>query len=692
MNLSSLYAPAQQYALPHTAAVYPHDYTSLPPLASALAPSESPMPGLLQAHHREAIENPDAMARMRAQADLLTRAGVMPNGALALAQPAPTADTSAALPGLYAAAAGVQDGQYDRFTLPAPQWDGRQYQQTQTKDFEAPYGPRSQSHPTVPSFSAAGAAGGEPSLQTHPPTTVTSSSFDPGAGSTATYQHATLPPATSLYTHHPPHHQHSRSDDVSSSEGDFGSDAGSTSTGPSHSIPSSASSSAVHLPLPGLNNFRTRSDKEAFDQRYPTDAQGQTHPHEGEGGFSSAFGLMSLDDPNVIAGLASDGQPFFSGLTPSGFTPGNLTGPGGLLATPTQDLIAQLKSAGGREGENKDMRDFWKMYLKTPLTGPNSAGGLMFPLQTPTGPGAQLGSGLTGSLAGRPSPTRRHSRVASLPSMKTPPLFTDERYGSSFARPSTGDHYDSHPHPSQSQHAQQPAGGYNSTVRTTLHDAEDLKSYEQAVLARKAPMNLNLIPKRKGSLANPSTGGAPPNPAAMKSKSMSPVVPHSSFPANVSSSVGGGSKIAELLNRPGSSSSAGTSGTNESAGSGMSAPSETSTANTTVSQASSSLAHAFGSEHGAPSAPDSQVQASGAGSYLSAPTYRPSFKRIASQTLGPENAKRALLGPAGWDHDEEDEEGEEGIAEEEEEEEHPSARMTIAEGARQASLAAPTLS
>ena len=33
----------------------------------------------------------------------------------------------------------------------------------------------------------------------------------------------------------------------------------------------------------------------------------------------------------------------------------------------------------------------------------------------------------------------------------------------------------------------------------------------------------------------------------------------------------------------------------------------------------------------------------------SAASYRPSFKRLASQTLGPPNAKRALLGPAGWD-------------------------------------------
>jgi hypothetical protein len=28
--------------------------------------------------------------------------------------------------------------------------------------------------------------------------------------------------------------------------------------------------------------------------------------------FSSTFGLMSLDDPNVVAGITSDGTPFFS--------------------------------------------------------------------------------------------------------------------------------------------------------------------------------------------------------------------------------------------------------------------------------------------------------------------------------------------------------------------------------------------
>ena len=68
MGLSSMYAPAYQFPFAQAAcAVYPHDHTSLPLLASALAPSESPMPSMLHAH-RESIDNPDAMARIRTQA------------------------------------------------------------------------------------------------------------------------------------------------------------------------------------------------------------------------------------------------------------------------------------------------------------------------------------------------------------------------------------------------------------------------------------------------------------------------------------------------------------------------------------------------------------------------------------------------------------------------------------------------
>ncbi|KAM5544896.1 hypothetical protein V8D89_001794 [Ganoderma adspersum] len=677
MALSSMYAP-HQYPMPHSSAVYPHDFTSLPPLASALAPSDSAMPPMIQPHHREAMENQDTMARIRAQAEMLSRAGVMPNGALTLGQPASAADTSVTLPGLYAASSS-QESHYDnRYNLPqSSQWDGsRQF--SQTKDFEAPYGQRSQSHPTVSSYSAAGAAGGEPSLQTHPPTTASSSSYD--GGNPASYHHPSLPAPPPMYQNHSSgqsQHQHSRSEDMNS-EGDFGSDAGSSGSH-GRSIPSSANSSTVHLPLPGFNDLRTRA--ELGGKEAPPGFRGQ-NPQEGEGGFSSAFGLMSLDDPNVLAGIANDGQPFFSGIS---FPPGstkhahaNASPSSGMaLATPMpQDLLAQLKSAGGRsvDMDSKEMHDFWKMYLRTPLTGPNS-NGIMFPLQTPTGPGAPLGQnqnvGGGQGGAGRPSPSRRHSRVASLPSMKTPPLFADERLGHG-QRPSTGDH---------EAHAQQPAGYNNSTVRTTLYDADDLRSYEQAVLARRAPMTLNLVHKRKGSLAAPPP---PMNPIVGKSKSMSPIVPHTAFaggfpPGAVGGSGGGGggSKIADILNRPPSSSSAGTNG---SSGSGMSVP----------GQASSSLAHAFGGEAGSADGSGHVLSQPPTGEYAAAAgAYRPSFKRIASQTLGPANTKRALLGPAGWDHHQEEEEEEDdgdvgaGGREEEKDEDEEDVMMSgVREGGR----------
>ncbi|KAL7279492.1 hypothetical protein ACG7TL_007335 [Trametes sanguinea] len=708
MNLSSLYATgpvAHGYPLQQHPSVYPQDYTTLPPLATALAPSQASAPGLLPQHTREALESdPDLMARYRAQAELLSRAGVLPNGNLAIAQPAPSADASAALPGLYAAA-GAQDASYNRYNLQAAnQWDPAvaQAHYQRSKEYDAPYSARSQSHPTVASSYT---TGGEPTLQSHPPAAAATSSYDGGvAGPSAAYHHSTLPPATTLYPQqhpqaHPPHHGHSRSEDLNHSGDDLGSDAGSTSTGPSHSIPSSASSSAVHLPLPGFNNLRTKADYDGKDgyeqQRYPSQ-QGQSGQsqsqsnQEGEGGFSSAFGLMSLDDPNVLAGLSNDGAPFFSGINP--FTPGGNQGgsssnnqSGLSLATPTQDLLAQLKSAGGREAlDNKEMRDFWKMYLRTPLTGPNSGGagsGILFPLQTPRGPGGPLE---LNSQAARPSPSRRHSRVASLPSMKTPPLYADDRLGHSHARGS--DQYDASREQDQQQGGAQGgvAGAYNSTVRTTLHDAEDLKSYEQAVLARKAPMQLNLQPKRKGSV-NPGPSQSAQAGATMKSKSMSPVVPHAAYGGSSSSNpgqdgnanMGGGSKISELLNRPASSSSVGTTG---SSGSGVSLPSNASTANT--SQASSSLAHAFGANPGErPSTSDGQPQPQQSQSMqmpsqdaYGGSAYRPSFKRIASQTLGPDNAKRALLGPAGWDHDEQEEEA---VAEEDEEDEEQSVRMSM---------------
>ncbi|KAG1764310.1 hypothetical protein EDD22DRAFT_455933 [Suillus occidentalis] len=100
----------------------------------------------------------------------------------------------------------------------------------------------------------------------------------------------------------------------------------------SHSIPSSATSSNAHLPLSAGDMYQGAS--EDFQQRMLLEPQRrrdsmtsppgsaasapapESQPDQqsrvGEGGFSSAFGLMSIDDPNVLAGLSTDCVPFFS--------------------------------------------------------------------------------------------------------------------------------------------------------------------------------------------------------------------------------------------------------------------------------------------------------------------------------------------------------------------------------------------
>ncbi|KAF8628600.1 hypothetical protein AX15_003811 [Amanita polypyramis BW_CC] len=90
---------------------------------------------------------------------------------------------------------------------------------------------------------------------------------------------------------------------------DYNSEEGSVT---SQSVPSSATSSSVHLPMEGINIHQPYSP----DQQRPFIAaphSDHAYPNRGqEGGFSSAFGLMSLDDPNAMTGIANDGAPFFS--------------------------------------------------------------------------------------------------------------------------------------------------------------------------------------------------------------------------------------------------------------------------------------------------------------------------------------------------------------------------------------------
>lgn len=440
-----------------------------------------------------------------------------------------------------------------------------------------------------------------------------------------------------------------------------------------------------------------------------------------EGGFSSAFGLMSLDDPKVLAGLANDGEPFFSAVHQRGQHDGSPFGRDMHLgdhphhhhlqsdaSSDASDLTAESSGTSGSHASSatslssfaslnfgstgstplatrEEVKEFWKQYMRTPLTGPGSStNGLFGNLATPLASGShlQLGHGheapdstaASSTSPQRPgfgTPGRRHSRVNSLPSMKTPGvvnewnLFAGGEHnlgggsgnggagGSSNAElgfntipqpppfiltlnprrktdaslsSSTNHHNPAPPPPPPPGTNNQPYASYHPTSKAAHHGDDDLRSYEQAVLARKAPTQLNLVPRRRGTIHLGAVGGGLQLQASQamfqhQTRQAQEAQEAHSRAVDDRGRVAGGAKGGE--------------------GRGDSP---------TPSAADAMLGsqHAHDTSMSPPNVPASASHSSASAS----PTlgsYRPSFKRLASQTLAPENAKRALLGPAGWD-------------------------------------------
>ena len=385
---------------------------------------------------------------------------------------------------------------------------------------------------------------------------------------------------------------------------DFGSDGSSA----SQSIASSAASSNIHLPLDasarqqqmpyhvGADDYRQfqqliSSQQDISHSRHSSEQypihhdlrHSASHPNlqNHEGGFSSAFGLMSIDDPNVIAGLATDGAPFFS-------TAAMNMAPQDPNATPMPNkqprdrnsISASMPTPGiAREIETRELRDFWKQYMQTPLTGP---GGSALDTALQAGPYSNPRSPVS------PNGSRR-VRVSSLPSAQTPTVdlagFVNSGQGN--AGPTNG------------------ANG-TSSIRTTLHgNTDDLRSYEAAVLARKTP-TLHLAP-RKGRGSISASSASPPNaPSRPAATFPAPAINKNNYALSRPSSSSSTSSLANALERP----SFPNSGINLTSGPGASFARP-------LSRESSASEDALSD--------------------------RPSFKRLPSQTLGPARAKRALL-------------------------------------------------
>ncbi|KAG2048381.1 hypothetical protein BDR06DRAFT_962754 [Suillus hirtellus] len=369
----------------------------------------------------------------------------------------------------------------------------------------------------------------------------------------------------------------------------------------SQSMPSSATSSNVHLPLSAgdmyqgvsedfqqrmlLDPQRRRDSMSSTSAPESHDQQSDEHSRVGEGGFSSAFGLMSIDDPNVLAGLSTDGVPFFSNAAMNMRPHSPNVTPMPPKALSQQQLRDRGMSLSALPTPGLGRDDFmWKAFIRTPMSGPQLAGSEA-PATIPQSPSS-----------------RRRVRVSSLPSSKTP---TVER-----ALPGM-------------------ANGNGEGARTTLHgNPEDLRSYEAAVNARNASLNLNL-PKRRGTRANP--------------------------PASVSSGARGTNRRTDTTHsqlnigfdlnasRPSSSSSA--SSLSQAFMShlppmkGAAPPMNGVSISLPVPRVSSmgSSSTQSGSRDGSR---ESSVASDCTGS-SEGEMFRPAFKRLPSQTLGPANAKRA---------------------------------------------------
>jgi hypothetical protein len=365
------------------------------------------------------------------------------------------------------------------------------------------------------------------------------------------------------------------------------SDTGSTT---SRSQPSSATSSSVHLPL--------APDYSQHSYSRPATADGAVQDREG---FSSAFGLMSLDDPEVLAGFG-EGAPFFdNSITHGGGSTHNPTWGDGPTprANPCDAPHANSKKGpqqqqhqqgGQSQGQAcnppaptpaslKELKEIWKQYMRTPFSGSSQ-------------PAATHDHHSNGS----PKRERGLSRVASLPSVKTPSAGT-----AGWSDPMRGQN--------GSQQQSQTGAGVNNVqygghaVYSRVHNhTDDLRSYEQAVLARRAPLTLHLAPRRRGNTTSNGPPQPPPPPSSSANTATAPpLVPNSNKGAR-SSPAGSGSGSDRSMSVY----------TDDHANSSRGSPAP-------------GLGGGGGGGGGALGVDDGS---------------RPTFKRLPSQTLGPEYTKR----------------------------------------------------
>ena len=403
---------------------------------------------------------------------------------------------------------------------------------------------------------------------------------------------------------------------------------------------------------------------------------------------------MSLDDPNVIAGIATDGTPFFDDpnqahnqarTTTSGPTTtdvvqldvadvdtpmpmkrgsGQLPSLEGSQKFPISAAGSGVQSTPSREKDSKELKEFWKQYMRIPLSGSDMLSSL-------SGGGSEgvtpSGNGGKATNTSGPAPGYRRPRVASLPAVKTPIVERDR------------DHMDttyinSSMHPSTSTLNAGTGDGQGVTAgtaylrRTTsrempaemgmdmdtgLDNSEDLRSYEAAVMARKAPTTLNLKVRRpirgRGRGGGGTCGKMRDEGSASASSGNSPHAMGSGDNTDCSST----SSLANAFGtgRLGASHSRDQTVVSAPSAGGLPPPKPSATlpfAGRVKKEESSSpslSSPASSSAEGDDNQSDLGSLEVGASPLMNSGNMgRPSFKRLPSQTLGPDNSKRPFYG------------------------------------------------
>lgn len=455
------------------------------------------------------------------------------------------------------------------------------------------------------------------------------------------------------------------------------------------------SSSGSHYGSTGGGGSSSDADASISSSSHAHSAYPGPPPGSREGRFATSFGDLSLSDSvaggvqNFLEGNPEGNAPFFTG-------PAMKSSPQDSTPRPVRDLVAaaqemqqqqsqqqhqhsngdtndpstgdrdnpgqsQAQNARDREAEMRELRDFWKAYLRTPLTGPSSGfgqtpkaellnsgfggSGILDALDTSSLATPGLGAG--GPLGSRPSVKRGLSRVASLPSVRTPPEEkTGLGLGGVFQVPRMPASQSLAHSQSRDVPMQTPGGGGRNS-RTE----DDLKRYEQAVLARQheAPLKLSIQPKarrgakREGSQAgsvSPSVRPAGAVGGGPSSSSSSSIQQNQQIHQGMVPQAYDGNGLQGMFVEPGPLDNPALSGLGHQHGGAGSGGEGLGGGGTSSDEAPAPMVRAF---------PNLSHSRSTTANATSDAAQRPSFKRLPSQTLENTVQKRAARG--GWGDD-----------------------------------------